>query len=227
MRQAAQNARQNLPGETHFQEFINLSDLFVNPSGGAAAEFRERGASRVSEMAEAEGASGEAKPKSRKKLIVIAAAATVALIGGGVGGYMMFAKGGEHGSAAAASDGHGGGGEHGGDGEAHAAAPAKAAAFVELPEMTVNLATVDKERQQYVRMTVALEVGSPELVEAIKPLLPRVIDSFQTHLREMRPSDLRGSAGAYRLKEELLRRVNVAIAPARADAVLFKDVVVQ
>jgi len=188
---------------------------------------RERGASRVSGMAEAEGAGGEAKPKSKKKLIIIAAAAAAVVIGGGVGGYLVFAKGGgEHGAETAAASGHDGG-EHGGEGEAQAATPAKSAAFVDLPEMTVNLATADKERQQYVRMSVALEVGSPELVEAIKPLLPRVIDSFQTHLREMRPSDLRGSAGAYRLKEELLRRVNVAIAPARADAVLFKDVVVQ
>ncbi|WP_103119437.1 flagellar basal body-associated FliL family protein [Methylopila sp. Yamaguchi] len=178
-------------------------------------------------MAEAEGAGGEAKPKSRKKLIIIAAAAAAVVIGGGVGGYLMFAKGGGgHGAETAAASGHDGG-EHGGTGEAQAATPAKSAAFVDLPEMTVNLATADKERQQYVRMSVALEVGSPELVEAIKPLLPRVIDSFQTHLREMRPSDIRGSAGAYRLKEELLRRVNVAIAPARADAVLFKDVVVQ
>jgi len=38
---------------------------------------------------------------------------------------------------------------------------------------------------------------------------------FQTYLRELRPSDLEGSAGLYRLKEELTRRVNVAIAPSR------------
>ena len=54
-------------------------------------------------------------------------------------------------------------------------------------------------------------------------MLTRVTDAFQTYLRELRPSDLEGSAGLYRLKEELTRRVNAAIEPARINAVLFKD----
>lgn len=178
-------------------------------------------------MAEAEaddGAAG-AKLKSKKKLIVIAGGAAALLLLGGGGAYFMLAGkgGGEHGEARAeAADGHGGGGH----GEA-AASPAGSAAFIELPEMTVNLAATEPSKQQYVRMTVALEVANQQTIDAIKPLMPRVLDSFQTHLREMRPADLRGSSGVYRLKEELLRRVNVAIAPARADAVLFKDIVVQ
>jgi flagellar FliL protein len=57
--------------------------------------------------------------------------------------------------------------------------------------------------------------------------MPRIEDTFQVYMRELRPSDLAGSAGLYRLREELLRRVNVAIHPARAEAVLFKDVIVQ
>ena len=54
-----------------------------------------------------------------------------------------------------------------------------------------------------------------------------VMDAFQTYLRELRPTDLDGSAGLYRLKEELTRRVNAAIAPNRINAVLFKEIVVQ
>jgi flagellar FliL protein len=61
----------------------------------------------------------------------------------------------------------------------------------------------------------------------IQPVMPRLMDAFQTYLRELRASDLDGSAGLYRLKEELTRRVNNAIAPARINAVLFKEVVVQ
>jgi flagellar FliL protein len=57
--------------------------------------------------------------------------------------------------------------------------------------------------------------------------MPRIMDAFQTYLRELRPSDLEGSAGLYRLKEELTRRVNASIAPARINAVLFKEIVVQ
>ncbi len=46
-------------------------------------------------------------------------------------------------------------------------------------------------------------------------------------MRELRASDLEGSSGVYRLREELLRRVNIAVYPAKVDAVLFKDIVVQ
>ena len=47
------------------------------------------------------------------------------------------------------------------------------------------------------------------------------------YLRELRPTDLDGSAGLYRLKEELTRRVNAAVAPNHVTAVLFKEIVVQ
>ena len=39
--------------------------------------------------------------------------------------------------------------------------------------------------------------------------------------------DLRGSAGLYRLREELLVRVNKAAAPAKVSDVLFKEMLVQ
>ena len=58
-------------------------------------------------------------------------------------------------------------------------------------------------------------------------MLPRVLDSFQTYLREMRSSDLEGSAGLYRVRDELTKRVNLAVAPSRINAVLFKEIVVQ
>jgi flagellar protein FliL len=61
----------------------------------------------------------------------------------------------------------------------------------------------------------------------VQTTMPRVMDAFQTYLRELRPSDLEGSAGLYRLKEELTRRVNVAVAPGRINAVLFKEIIVQ
>lgn len=196
----------------------------------AALLRRNRSDGRRAMAEKDEDGKAEAKPKSKKKLFIIAGAAVVLLAGAG-GGYVMFAgkKGGEHGETAdahgAESGGHGEKAE-GGHGEGAAATEAKAA-FVDLPEMTVNLATVDKEKQRYVRLSVALEVDKAEMAEAIKPMMPRVLDSFQTHLRELRPDDIRGSSGAYRLKEELLRRVNTAVAPAKVDAVLFKDIVVQ
>ena len=57
--------------------------------------------------------------------------------------------------------------------------------------------------------------------------MPRVVDNFQTYLRELRLDDLRGSAGMYRLREELLTRINVAVQPSKVSAVLFKEMLVQ
>ena len=175
-----------------------------------------------------DGAGAEAKPKSKKKLIIIAGAAAAVLLLGGGGAFFMMKGGGEKGEAHAEASGHGeekAEGGHGAKDDGHGA-PA-GAAYVELPEMTVNLATIDREKQRYVRLSVALEVDEAKAAEAIKPMMPRVLDSFQTHLRELRPDDIRGSSGVYRLKEELLRRVNTAVAPAKVDAVLFKEIIVQ
>jgi flagellar protein FliL len=111
-----------------------------------------------------------------------------------------------------------------------AAAPAqiKPPAFLDMPEVLVNLSTAGgNERTQYLKVKVVLELPDQEMAVQIQPVMPRLMDTFQTYLRELRPTDLDGSAGLYRLKEELTRRVNAAIAPSRINAVLFKEIVVQ
>ncbi|VAW24029.1 hypothetical protein MNBD_ALPHA11-1204, partial [hydrothermal vent metagenome] len=77
------------------------------------------------------------------------------------------------------------------------------------------------------KLSVALEVASEEMVAAIEPRVTRVIDAFQVYLRELRRSDLEGSAGIYRLKEELRRRVNLALYPVEVQSILFKEILVQ
>ena len=159
-----------------------------------------------SEKAEDGAAEAEAKPKGKLKLI-IAGVGVLAILGGGAGWFFFFRHHGE---------------------EVHAeAAPAKPPSFVEVPDLMVNLAGSPGERVQYLKVKVTLEVKEEKQVEAIKPTLPRVTDIFQTYLRELRPADLNGSAGMYRLKEELTRRVNAAVSPNEVSAVLFKEIVVQ
>jgi flagellar FliL protein len=99
--------------------------------------------------------------------------------------------------------------------------------YVEVPDMLVNLIGLPGERVQYLKVKLVLEVKEEKQIELIKPTLPRVTDIFQTYLRELRPADLNGSAGLFRLKEELTRRVNAAVSPNQVTAVLFKEVVVQ
>jgi len=100
-------------------------------------------------------------------------------------------------------------------------------AFYDLPELMVNLQSPGNGRSSYLKARIVLELDDQKLVEQVKPLMPRVMDAFQTYLREMRPNDLEGSAGLYRLRDELTRRVNLAVAPTKINAVLFKEIVVQ
>ncbi|MDD7910440.1 MULTISPECIES: flagellar basal body-associated FliL family protein [Pseudovibrio] len=101
----------------------------------------------------------------------------------------------------------------------------KSVVFYDLPEMTVNLATDD--RRTFLKVRIALEVESYSVVSDIEPYLPRIMDAFQIYLRELRPADLEGSAGLFRLKEQLLRRINLAVYPAKVDGVLFKEILIQ
>jgi flagellar protein FliL len=109
--------------------------------------------------------------------------------------------------------------------KAEASAPA-APVFVELPEMITNLNS-NPHRQSFVKIIARLEVGSPEDVTSVQAALPRLQDLFQTYLREMRPEELRGAAGTYRLREELIARASVAAAPAKVKDVLFTELLIQ
>ena len=56
--------------------------------------------------------------------------------------------------------------------------------------------------------------------------MPRLQDMFQTFLRELRPEDLQGSQGSYQLRAEIQRRVNLVIAPAKVNAVLIEEMLI-
>jgi flagellar FliL protein len=175
-----------------------------------------KAAATADEVEVEEGAEGAAAEKKSwlsfiklppLKFLIIGGAALL-LVGGGVGAYVFLF------SAKKVEP-------------KPEAAVAKPVVFVDLPEVVVNLSNPGSERTQYLKVKIVLELAEQKMIEQIQPIMPRVLDAFQTYLRELRPSDLDGSAGLYRLKEELTRRVNAAIAPARVNAVLFKEIVVQ
>lgn len=119
--------------------------------------------------------------------------------------------------------------DHGEHGDQHAEIkPLKPedAIFFELPDILVNLNT-NGSRQTYLKLKVALELHKDADTATLDGLLPRVIDKFQVYLREMRVEDLSGSAGLFRLKEELLRRVNAASHPVHVYNILFKEMLIQ
>jgi flagellar FliL protein len=102
----------------------------------------------------------------------------------------------------------------------------KPAFFYNLPEMVVNLNSVGG-RAEFLKVSIALELAKKNDIDKLKPVEPRIMDVFQVYLRELRRDDLTGSAGLYRLKSELLKRVNIATYPQKISAVLFKEIIVQ
>ena len=148
------------------------------------------------------------KKKLSKKMLIIAGGGLVLVLALLAGAYFMFFSGG----GASESE------------STEVAAPP--AFFYDLPTMTVNLANVGNG-EQFLKLQVSLELSDEAMVKEIEPKMTRVLDAFQVYLRELRRSDLEGSAGIYRLKEELRRRVNLAVYPAEVNSILFREILVQ
>ena len=163
----------------------------------------------------AEGAAtGEAAktPKKSKKMLIIIILAVVILLGGGAGAYF----GGFIGSKEAKENV-----ELGPDGK-----PVEKSVFYTLPEFLVNLNSNGKANATFLKATVILEVAHKEDISKIEGNLPRLLDAVNTYLRELRPSDLAGSAGIQRLREEILLRANKTMGDVKINDVLFKEIIV-
>ena len=164
--------------------------------------------------ADAEVAEGEAQPAKKgipRKLLIIGGAGLIVLLIAGAALYFFVFAG--RGSPADAS-------------KTQVVAAPESFIF-NLPTMTVNLNDDGAAGDQFLKLTVALEAANEGVMKDIQPRMAKVVDAFQVYLRELRKSDLEGSEGIYPLKEELRRRVNVAIFPAQIDGILFKEILVQ
>ena len=167
--------------------------------------------------------SSEADPPragGKKKLLLLVVAPLLALLVAGGVAFMLGLPqklfGGHH---DAAEDGH------------HAPAEQKPAVpketvFFDLPDLLVNL-NAGGRKTSFLKISIAIELEDANDLPKLQSVLPRIIDNFQVYLRELRAEDLKGSAGMYRLREELLVRVNNAVAPAKINDVLFKEMLVQ
>ena len=99
-------------------------------------------------------------------------------------------------------------------------------AYYNMPDILVNLDGHGR-KASVLKIAVTIQVNSAEDVKLMEDKMPRVVDDFQTFLREVRVEDLRGSAGIYRLRQELLARVKPAVAPIKVKDVLFKELLIQ
>ena len=156
-------------------------------------------------------ASTEAPVKGKRKLvIIIAAVVLLAAVGAGLffGGVI------------------GGGKKESKKDDKKAEVSVPKPAYYDLPEFLVNLST-GSGKTSFLKMSVTLELkddASKAVVDANKP---RILDAFNTYLRELRPSDLSGSAGIYRLREELIARINSTVEEGLVKDILFSEIIIQ
>ncbi len=160
-----------------------------------------------------EGEEGAAPKKGKKKLIIIAGVVLVVILG--AVGFLLTSGGGD-------------------DEEKHELTEEELAAqelankpvYYELPEFLVNLST-GGNRVSFLKMSVTLELRDKAAVKVLEANKPRVLDVFNTYLREMRPSDVQGSAGIYRLRDELMARLNGTVEEGIVKNILFSEIIVQ
>lgn len=158
----------------------------------------------------------EKKKFSGKKMIMIIVPVLLLLIGGGaaymfMGGDSEEVLFDEHGNPIVATEDENG--------------EALELLFYDIEPMLVNLTSAGG-KSAYLKLSVTLEVDKQSSIEDLEMNLPRIVDNFQVYLRELRLEDINGSAGMFRLKEELLIRVNETIYPTRVNDVLFKEMLI-
>jgi flagellar FliL protein len=167
------------------------------------------------EESESSGSGGQKSGSGGQKKLIIIIGAVLFLVVGGIGGAYMA------GLLDSVIEAIAGGEPTDEEGSISANT-----VFYDLPELLVNLNTGGR-KSTFLKIRVALELQRQEDIPKIEEMMPRIIDNFQVYLRELRIEDLKGSAGMYRLREELLTRVSAAAAPAKVNDVLFKEMLVQ
>jgi len=198
----------------------------------AADKVKEAPEGEAAEDGEGEGV--KPKKKLSMKMMLIAGAGALVVLGGGGGAAFVFLK-----PKPDAAHAEKGGkdhkkkekgkeekkGEKGKEGASAVREGPDGVLFYTMPDVVVNMQAADG-RPTFLKLKLTLELPDQEAVEGLEPNMPRLQDMFQTFLRELRPEDLSGSQGSFQLRMEILRRVNLVIAPSKANAVLIEEMLI-
>jgi len=157
------------------------------------------------------------------KLIIMIVVPVLLLVGGGAGAYFMGVFGGEE---VAAEELEGEGDAEIVVAEVEVPVMPEDIVFVDLPDLLLNL-NVTGKRLRFLKVVTAVEVVNDEMAEIIRQMMPRILDNLHLYFRSVRPEELAGPDGVYRIKEDLLVRINDTIEPASIRDVLVKEMLVQ
>jgi flagellar FliL protein len=94
-----------------------------------------------------------------------------------------------------------------------------------LDTFIVNLA--DQGGNRYLRVTMDLELGNPELEAEVSLRLPQVRDSILMILPTKRFEDISTVQGKISLRDEILEKINGYLAKGKITSIYFKEFVVQ
>lgn len=172
-------------------------------------------------------------------LIAIAAGAVIVLGGGGAAVYFLLlapkhppaaegAKAGDHGKKdEKKKDKKDGEKKEGGAKVDPKTQPVKAdgpdgITYYTLPDVVANIESPDGHAS-YLKLKLTFECPDEDTVDLLDESLPRVNDILQGFMGELRPEDLSSSAGDYQLRLEILRRINLVLAPHKIKAVLIEE----
>jgi flagellar protein FliL len=183
-----------------------------------------------------ESLASEIPKKSKLPLILMILLPILTLaIGGGVAYFMGFLNFGakkpqEH----AASEGKG---EHKAEdktGHQEGAASAdehnkdkpNVSIFHPLPEMMINLNT-ETGKVSYLKFQASLELDDQKGIEKLQKVMPRIQDTIQVYVRELKVADLKSSIGIEKLRQELLKRIQLIAKDVKIFDVLFPQMLTQ
>jgi flagellar FliL protein len=188
------------------------------------------------------GAEGEGEAPKKKglpiMLIAIIAGAVLLLGGGGAAAYFMFLAPKHPPAAGAKADDHAKKDDKKKDkkkeGDKKDAAKVdpktqpvisegpNGIQYFTLPDVVANIASPDGHAS-YLKLKLTFECGDQDTVDLLQDSMPRVNDVLQGFMSELRPEDLSSSAGDYQLRLEILRRINLVLAPHKINAVLIEE----
>ena len=103
-------------------------------------------------------------------------------------------------------------------------------AYFTLPEFLVDLSPDLNGRTTYLKMRASIVLNEEDVKEiamTIDAVRPAVLERLTFFMRELRPEDFQGSEGMARVKREMVRRINIVIAPERIGDVVIEEIVIQ